>query len=153
MDDDTARAQKIVREQIACYRIAVLKEFKSNMRSDHRVACASPIHVRQLVASIERKARPELPMWFRTAFAATVGTIIASLSISVRAQDAPPANIHSEPRAAAIRGETLKERLGDKASDEQRVDNCKVPPDRRGTKVRPDGCEHEVSPPSIADPK
>lgn len=37
---------------------------------------------------------------------------------------------------------TLKERLGDKASDEQRVDNCHVPADRRGTKVRPDTCAH-----------
>jgi len=37
--------------------------------------------------------------------------------------------------------ETLKERLSDKASDEQRVDNCKVPLDRRGTKARPEGCK------------
>src|SRR5262245_58945013 len=29
---------------------------------------------------------------------------------------------------------TAKERLGDKANDEQRVDNCRVPVDRRGTK-------------------
>jgi hypothetical protein len=36
--------------------------------------------------------------------------------------------------------ETLKERLSDKASDEQRVDNCKVPKERRGTKPRPRGC-------------
>jgi hypothetical protein len=107
-----------------------------------------------LVASIEWKAKAELPMWFRTPFAATVGTIVAALSSSVHAQNAAPATMRSGPQAAAaIRGETLKERLGDKASDEQRVDNCKVPPDRRGTKVRPDGCEHEVSPPSIADPK
>ena len=41
---------------------------------------------------------------------------------------------------AASEPKTLKERLGDKASDEQRVNNCKVPPDRRGTKVRPDTC-------------
>lgn len=33
---------------------------------------------------------------------------------------------------------TLKERLSNKASDEQRVDNCRVPPDRRGTTPRPD---------------
>jgi hypothetical protein len=33
---------------------------------------------------------------------------------------------------------TAKERLGGKASDEQRVDNCKVPPDLRGAKPRPD---------------
>jgi ribosomal protein L27 len=36
---------------------------------------------------------------------------------------------------------TLKERLGDKASDEQRVNNCKVPVDQRGTKPRPDRCD------------
>ena len=35
---------------------------------------------------------------------------------------------------------TVKERLGGKASDEQRVDNCKVPPDLRGPKPRPDDC-------------
>jgi hypothetical protein len=36
---------------------------------------------------------------------------------------------------------TGKERLSSKASDEQRVDNCKVPPELRGTTVRPDACE------------
>src|SRR5258706_13323941 len=35
---------------------------------------------------------------------------------------------------------TAKERLGVKASDEQRVDNCKVPIDLRGPKSRPDEC-------------
>ena len=35
---------------------------------------------------------------------------------------------------------TAKERLGVKASDEQRVDNCKVPRDRRGPKPRPAEC-------------
>ena len=35
---------------------------------------------------------------------------------------------------------TAKERLGSKASDEQRVDNCKVPIDKRGPKPRPDTC-------------
>ncbi|MDR5857105.1 hypothetical protein P9239_03900 [Caballeronia sp. LZ062] len=49
------------------------------------------------------------------------------------ADDAASAAAASEPK-------TLKERLGDKASDEQRVDNCKVPPERRGTKARPDAC-------------
>jgi hypothetical protein len=41
--------------------------------------------------------------------------------------------------------QTLKERLSDKASDEQRIDNCGVPTERRGTKPRPD-CP--ISPPS-----
>ena len=35
---------------------------------------------------------------------------------------------------------TAKERLGVEASDEQRVDNCKVPLDLRGPKPRPDQC-------------
>ncbi len=39
---------------------------------------------------------------------------------------------------------TAKERLGGKASDEQRVDNCKVPVDLRGAKPRPD-CKDEMS--------
>ena len=40
---------------------------------------------------------------------------------------------------------TGKERLGGKASDEQRVDNCNVPPDLRGPKPRPDDCGDGVS--------
>jgi hypothetical protein len=36
---------------------------------------------------------------------------------------------------------TLKERLGDKGSDEQRVNNCKVPVEQRGSKLRPDRCK------------
>ena len=35
---------------------------------------------------------------------------------------------------------TGKERLSGKGADEQRVDNCKVPVDRRGEKERPDLC-------------
>ena len=40
--------------------------------------------------------------------------------------------------AMAQEAQTLKERLSDKASDAQRVDNCHVPPDRRGALPRPD---------------
>jgi hypothetical protein len=40
---------------------------------------------------------------------------------------------------------TLKERLSDKASDQQRVDNCHVPAERRGTAPRPD-CLDEPRP-------
>jgi hypothetical protein len=35
---------------------------------------------------------------------------------------------------------TGKERLGRKWTDEQRIDNCNVPIDKRGTRPRPDGC-------------
>jgi hypothetical protein len=40
---------------------------------------------------------------------------------------------------------TSKERLSDKASDEQRVDDCRVPPARRGTAPRPD-CPERTAP-------
>jgi hypothetical protein len=35
---------------------------------------------------------------------------------------------------------TGKERLGPKWTDEQRIDNCHVPIDKRGTKPRPSAC-------------
>ena len=37
---------------------------------------------------------------------------------------------------------TGKERLGRKWMDEQRIDNCNVPIDKRGTRPRPSGCAH-----------
>jgi hypothetical protein len=46
--------------------------------------------------------------------------------------------IASVPPAIAQEAQTLKERLSDKASDAQRVDNCHVPPERRGALPRPD---------------
>jgi hypothetical protein len=50
------------------------------------------------------------------------------------------------PAAAATSAETSrpgltgKERLGPKWTDEQRIDNCKVPVDKRGPKPRPSAC-------------
>jgi hypothetical protein len=37
---------------------------------------------------------------------------------------------------------TGKERLGRKWMDEQRIDNCNVPIDKRGNKPRSSGCSH-----------
>ena len=37
-------------------------------------------------------------------------------------------------------GLTGKERLGPKWTDEQRIDNCKVPVDKRGPRPRPSAC-------------
>ena len=60
---------------------------------------------------------------------------------------APPIGLGA---AAVSSGEdgakTLKERLSDKASDEQRIDNCGVPLDRRGPLPRPDCAGDAVSP-------
>jgi hypothetical protein len=58
------------------------------------------------------------------------------LALPAHAQDSavqPAPN----PTAPAMTG---KERLSTKWMDEQRVDNCKVPIDKRGTKPRPDVC-------------
>jgi hypothetical protein len=52
----------------------------------------------------------------------------------------------SEARASQAQPvRTGKERLSSKASDEQRVDDCKVPPGLRGSKARPDDCHHDAS--------
>lgn len=90
----------------------------------------------------------------KNALITTAGIIVALLFGSARAQDAAPARMpNASHDAPTMRTQTLKERLGDKASDEQRVDNCKVPAERRGIKVRPDGCDHGVTLPAVADPK
>jgi hypothetical protein len=68
--------------------------------------------------------------------ALTIVLALGLLSAGVSAQAPPDQPPPSAQQAAA---ETLKERLSDKASDEQRVNNCKVPKDRRGPKPRP-GC-------------
>jgi hypothetical protein len=49
--------------------------------------------------------------------------------------------------ATAAELKSLKERLSDKASDDQRVDNCHVPVDRRGPLPRP-GCPGETTAPA-----
>lgn len=68
-------------------------------------------------------------LWFLA-----LGVVAAPAAAQER--EAPvPSSSESE---AAVR--TGKERLGDKASDEQRVNDCKVPEDRRGSSSRSDEC-------------
>ncbi len=76
------------------------------------------------------------------------GLLICLLAIgftlSASAQDRPLGALAPQ---AAIAGEapatlTGKERLGRKWTDEQRIDNCNVPIDKRGTKPRPAACTH-----------
>jgi len=65
--------------------------------------------------------------------------LIAGLALSASAQDRQPD--HSAPNSAIQQGTlTGKERLGPKWTDEQRIDNCKVPVDKRGTKQRSNAC-------------
>ena len=49
------------------------------------------------------------------------------------------------PAAAPRPVLTGKERLGKKWTDEQRIDNCHVPIEKRGTKPRPGVCPNDLS--------
>ena len=75
-----------------------------------------------------------------------VALLIAMAGASAAApQDRPPAAAGQAsrpptPPPAPPRTLTGKERLGEKWQDEQRIDNCKVPVDKRGPKLRPDAC-------------
>lgn len=51
--------------------------------------------------------------------------------------DRPAADLKPSPVTL-----TGKERLGAKWTDEQRIDNCKVPVDKRGSKPRSSACPH-----------
>jgi hypothetical protein len=69
-----------------------------------------------------------------------------SLPVVAVAQDRPRLELPT-PNAAhlpvnASTTLTGKERLGKKWMDEQRIDNCNVPIDKRGTKPRPSICSH-----------
>jgi hypothetical protein len=63
------------------------------------------------------------------------------LTPPVNAEDA--ARVRPPPNPATLSGtQTGKERLGRKWMDEQRIDNCNVPIDKRGTKPRSSACRH-----------
>jgi len=59
---------------------------------------------------------------------------------------APGVTLRANGEASGVQPiRTAKERLGSKANDEQRVDNCKVPRHLRGPKPRPDDCANGVN--------
>lgn len=67
-----------------------------------------------------------------------LGGLAGGLLLAALHAGAPRAG--EEAPAAGERVLTGKERLSGKGNDEQRIDNCKVPADRRGPKERPDLC-------------
>lgn len=75
--------------------------------------------------------------------AAMVGSGLATAAFSQEAKLTPspaaPAQ-RAAPSADAPKVLTGKERLGPKWTDEQRIDNCNVPVEKRGTKPRPATC-------------
>ena len=79
----------------------------------------------------------------RTLARAAALTLALQAGLAAAAEGAREDSNAKQMEAAPTR--TGKERLGGKASDEQRVDNCKVPPDRRGVIPRPDRCREDAS--------
>ncbi len=70
----------------------------------------------------------------RPSLAASLGLLLTiGLALAASAEDARP-NIPTSL--------TGKEQLGRKWMDEQRIDNCNVPVDKRGTRPRPSTCTH-----------
>jgi hypothetical protein len=73
-------------------------------------------------------------------------TISAALLLTAFAEgQVDPSLEHASPPDKVVQSGqpkvlTGKERLGPKWMDDQRVDNCKVPLDKRGAKPRPDTC-------------
>ena len=76
-------------------------------------------------------------------FKNALGCFLAlGLVTTASAQNGRPASSAETARQGTLTG---KERLGRKWTDEQRIDNCNVPSDRRGTKPRPSACPHAPS--------
>ena len=76
-------------------------------------------------------------------FISRVLTSLTCFGIAMCAQAEESESV-SRPRVSEQRL-TGKERLGPKWSDEQRIDNCRVPIDKRGTKIRQDTCPNTPS--------
>jgi len=79
----------------------------------------------------------------RSSSIAAIGAVLAiCLTLPVAADEnsrlSEPAS-DSRTSPATLTG---KERLGRKWKDEQRIDNCNVPLDKRGTRPRPSACPH-----------
>jgi hypothetical protein len=73
----------------------------------------------------------------RSVLRVTASVVIAALSPIVQEQSHAAKRREPSLISTVLTG---KERLGTKWMDEQRVDNCKVPLDKRGAKPRPDKC-------------
>lgn len=74
-----------------------------------------------------------------------LGAAFAPVTVGAQAvpqREANEAAGQAAPASGAVKQLTGKERLGEKWEDEQRIDNCKVRLDKRGTKPRPDSCAH-----------
>jgi hypothetical protein len=86
------------------------------------------------------------PRWLAALGAAAAMTLMAQITLASTREGSRLEGEARELKAAPVR--TGKERLGGKASDEQRVDNCNVPLELRGPTPRPDDCRKSDATPS-----
>ena len=73
------------------------------------------------------------------------GIACALLLIAFESCAAAEDRQHARGGATATPVLTGKERLGPKWTDEQRIDNCNVPVDKRGIRPRPSACANHPS--------
>ena len=79
----------------------------------------------------------------RALFSGTAGALFAvCLALPADAQESTRLNQPAPNAATSPATLTGKERLGRKWRDEQRIDNCNVPIDKRGSRPRPSVCPH-----------
>jgi hypothetical protein len=76
---------------------------------------------------------------------ASLLTVGFAFSASAQDRQPSPPIPHAASPAEAPPTLTGKERLGRKWTDEQRIDNCNVPIDKRGTKPRPSTCARSLA--------
>ena len=87
-----------------------------------------------------------------------VASLLAiGLVASASAQNGQPDHSTSDAASPAERALTGKERLGRKWTDEQRIDNCHVPIEKRGSKPRASTCTRArnriLGPTTLSQPK
>ena len=79
-------------------------------------------------------------------FHAAVGALVFIGVVSgASAQDSQRTSTSAVSAETPKRVLTGKERLGPKWTDEQRIDNCHVPVDKRGSRHRPSACPNDPS--------
>lgn len=112
---------------------------RSRFRVARRISILSnPARLRAMHRKDPEIAEPSMRPCYRGPLACL---LLISPTPSASAQDNPPAAITSHAESSEVPAAlTGKERLGRKWTDEQRLDNCKVPINKRGTKPRPSTC-------------
>jgi len=95
-----------------------------------------------LAAKGERFDEASMRRYLRPAVSALIFIGFASCALAQNEKrNSPRADATETPRRTL----TGKERLGPKWTDEQRIDNCHVPVDKRGIRPRPSACPNDPS--------